>query len=385
VIIEGPDRPSETLPWPTQPSRPAQPVQPAPPAAPATVAPAGERYVVNRSVGVHDRPWSNTPAFATLRPGTVVIVTGESAGWYRVSLGQGVTGFVIGKSLDKVPGAAPAPPAPAPTVQPAPRVAPAPAPTPAVGTYPPAPQLWQPFKDCTRCPEMVVIGPGTFTMGSPSGERGRDGDEGPRRPVTIARLFALGKYEVTFDEWNACVEAGGCRARFDEKGWGKGRRPVINVTWNDAKAYVRWLAAATGKPYRLPSEAEWEYAARGGATAARPWGQAIGRNRANCDGCGSRWDDRSTAPVGSFGPNGFGLYDVLGNVWEWVADCYSSSYAAAPPDGSARLQPGCGQGVMRGGSWESSPRRLRFANRQKHGANEVDNDFGLRVARDVGQ
>jgi formylglycine-generating enzyme required for sulfatase activity len=231
---------------------------------------------------------------------------------------------------------------------------------------------------------MVVLPPGQFDMGAAPGERGRDGDEGPRHRVTISRPFAIGKYEVTFEEWDACVAGQGCRHVYGQSGWGRGRRPAINLSWNDAKAYVRWLARVTGKAYRLPSEAEWEYAARAGTATARYWGQSIGRNRANCDGCGSRWDNRMTAPVGSFGANGFGLHDVLGNAWEWVADCYSSSYAAAPHDGSARIQQGCSKGVMRGGSWESSPRRLRAANRQNHGARDVDDDFGLRVVRNIG-
>ncbi len=180
------------------------------------------------------------------------------------------------------------------------------------------------FRDCAECPEMVVIPAGSFMMGSPANEPGRYNDEGPRHRVTIRREFALGRYEVTFAEWDTCVHAGGCRNRPRDNGWGRGNRPVINVSWDDAKAYVRWLARKTGQDYRLPSEAEWEYAARAGMPTAYCWGARASHEYANygkdeCCGGLSRGRDRweNTAPVGSFLANRFGLYDTSGNVREF--------------------------------------------------------------------
>ena len=143
--------------------------------------------------------------------------------------------------------------------------------------------------------------------------------------------------------------------RVDDEGWGRGRRPVINVSWNDAQDYVEWLSAQTGHAYRLLSEAEWEYVARAGSSTVYSWGDDIGSNRANCDGCGSQWDYDRTAPVGSFAANGFGVHDMHGNVWEWVEDCWNGSYAGAPTDGSAWRSGECEQRVLRGGSWNISP------------------------------
>ena len=238
------------------------------------------------------------------------------------------------------------------------------------------------FRDCPECPEMVVVSAGSFMMGSPSYEAERDDDEGPRHRVTIPKPFAVGKYEVTFAEWDACVADGGCRGRRPaDRGWGRARRPVINVSWNDAKTYVRWLSNKTGQEYRLLSEAEWEYVARAGTTSRYSWGDDIGRNRANCDGCGSRWDDKQTAPAGSFAPNVFGLHDAHGNVYEWVEDCWNASYAGAPPDGSAWTGGDCGLRVLRGGSWDSEPRYLRSAYRNRDWAGVRDYFSGFRVAR----
>ena len=238
------------------------------------------------------------------------------------------------------------------------------------------------FRDCPECPEMVVVPAGSFMMGSAPGEESRGSDEGPVHRVTIAKPFAVGKYEVTFAEWDACVVAGGCGGhRPGDRGWGRGRRPVINVNWDDAKAYVRWLSDKTGKQYRLPSESEWEYAARAGTTTRYNWGHDIGRNRANCDGCGSRWDNEQTAPAGSFSANPFGLHDMHGNVWEWVEDCWNERYVGAPSDGSAWTDGNCSRRVLRGGSWDFIPRVLRSAYRNRNRAGYRYFIFGFRVAR----
>ena len=192
------------------------------------------------------------------------------------------------------------------------------------------------FRDCNVCPEMVVVPAGSFTMGSPFSEEDRFDDEGPPRRVTISEPFAVGRYEVTFAEWDACVAAGGCNGyRPDDRGWSRGQRPAINVNWDDAQAYVAWLSRETGERYRLLSEAEWEYATRAETQTRYHWGDSVVRNRANCDGCGSRLDNDRTAPVGSFPANGFRLHDMHGNVWEWVEDCWHGSYDGAPSEGSA--------------------------------------------------
>ena len=204
--------------------------------------------------------------------------------------------------------------------------------------------------DGSQGPEMVVIPAGTFLMGSPENEKERFEDEVPQHEVTLEKPFALGKYPVTFEDYDRFAKAPE-RGKPGDEGWGRGRRPVINVSWKDAAAYAEWLSEQTGKRYRLPSEAEWEYAARAGTTTAYWWGNEIGQNRANCDGCGSQWDNKQTAPVGSFKPNAFGLYDTAGNVWEWVQDCWNENYAGAPTDGSAWEEGDCSQRVLRGGAW----------------------------------
>ena len=234
------------------------------------------------------------------------------------------------------------------------------------------------FRDCDACPEMVVVPAGSYMMGSEEGSS----DEEPVHRVTIAQPFAVGKYEVTFAEWEACVAGGGCNGyRPQDVGWGRGRRPVINVSWNDAQAYVQWLSKKTGETYRLLSEAEWEYVARAGTTTRYTWGDEIGQNRANCDGCGSRWDNEQTAPVGRFAANAFGLHDVHGNVWEWTGDCGNGSYAGAPSDGSAWQSGECSRRVLRGGSWFDAPRDLRSAFRYWDSAGLRVDVVGFRLAR----
>ena len=239
------------------------------------------------------------------------------------------------------------------------------------------------FRDCLGCPEMVVLPAGSFMMGSPPGERDRNQNEGPVHRVRIGKAFAVGRYEVTFSEWDACRRGGGCSHHPDAGGWGRGSRPVIKVSWDDAQKYVRWLSRRTGKRYRLLSESEWEYAARAGTRTRYFWGDFVGRNRANCDGCGSRWDRAQTAPVGSFSPNAFGLHDLHGNVREWVADCWHGSYERAPTNGSAwNAGSGgdCRYRVSRGGSWLSSPVWVRSAVRVTTLAESRHRFMGFRVA-----
>lgn len=225
-------------------------------------------------------------------------------------------------------------------------------------------------------------------MGSPKSEPQRSSDEGPQHQVTISRAFAAGKYEVTFDEWDACVRESGCGQNPSDQGWGRGRRPVINISWDDAKQYVAWLSRKTGKSYRLLTEAEWEYVARAGTTTAFNTGASINPTQANYDtkvsyaGSPTATSQGRTVPVGSYSPNDFGLHDVHGNVWEWVEDCWNGSYAGAPGDGSAWASGNCALRVLRGGSWFNAPGIARSALRYVNvPALRVSYYFGLRVAR----
>ena len=246
----------------------------------------------------------------------------------------------------------------------------------------PAHRPGETFRDALRSggsgPEMVVIPAGSFRMGCVSGVGCYD-DEKPVHQVTIPAAFAVSKHEVTFEDYDRFTMPTG---RVDDEGWGRRRRPVVNVSWQDAQDYVRWLSEQTGAEYRLLSESEWEYAARAGSLTAYSWGNEIGSGRANCDGCGSQWDDRQTMPVGSFGANGYGLHDMHGNVWEWVEDCWNASYNGAPTNGSTWQSGACSLRVFRGGSWFGPARNLRSALRNKGGPTELRlHMIGFRVAR----
>ena len=222
--------------------------------------------------------------------------------------------------------------------------------------------------------EMVRIAPGTFQMGSSQG----DSDERPAHEVAIRQGFYLGKYEVTQAQWEAVM---GSNPSYFE---GCGDCPVEGVSWEDAQAFIARLNRMEGEErYRLPSEAEWEYAARAGTTTRYSWGDDIGRNLANCNGCGSRWGGEKTAPVGSFPANAWGLHDMHGNVREWVQDCWNGNYEGAPADGSAWERDNCSRRVLRGGSWYNGPRRLRSANRLGYTTGDRDYSFGFRIARTV--
>jgi formylglycine-generating enzyme required for sulfatase activity len=240
------------------------------------------------------------------------------------------------------------------------------------------------FKECAKyCPVMVVIPAGKFIMGSPVSEPGRVENEGPQHNVVFARPFAVAKFDVTFDDWDACVAYGDCLS-VNDSGHGHGPQPVINVTWEDARRYATWLSRMTGKPYRLLSEAEFEYAARAGTTTAYHWGDEIGTGNANCNGCGSQWDSKKQpAPVGSFAANAFGLHDMAGNVFQWVEDCEHNDYNGAPTDGSAWISGACNSRVTRGGSWFVSPENLRSARRTWDSPTLGYNGLGFRVARSL--
>jgi formylglycine-generating enzyme required for sulfatase activity len=243
------------------------------------------------------------------------------------------------------------------------------------------------FKECDNCPEMIVVPAGSFTMGSPRKEPGRAVTE-DQVQVTIAKSFAVGRFAVTFDEWDACVADGGCGGyRLPDEGWGRGRRPVINVSWDAAQEYVSWINDKTGKRYRLLSDAEREYVTRAGTTTPFWWGSSITPEQANYDrsvdtGAAKKEESRrQTMPVDSFSPNPWGLYNVHGNVWEWTQDCWNDSNSGNPGDGSARTSGDCGRRVRRGGSWDTSWQDLRAAYRYRQGTGLRDISIGFRVAR----
>ena len=248
------------------------------------------------------------------------------------------------------------------------------------------------LKDGGQGPQMVVLPTGSFSMGSPSGEAGRYSDEGPVRTVTISKRLAMGRYEVTFADYERFADAHSSRTRPADEGWGRGSRPVINVSQEDAQAYAAWLSDQTGKRYRLPSEAEWEYAARAGTSTRYSWGDSIACNQASYGlrsggPCNTGGDINlvRTAVVGSFAANAFGLYDLHGNVREWVEDCYVDTYTGAPTDGSAR-DTGCGsriQAVVRGGAWRNNSRSLRSAYRGRNGPSASNRFGGFRLVQEL--
>jgi formylglycine-generating enzyme required for sulfatase activity len=239
------------------------------------------------------------------------------------------------------------------------------------------------LKDGSQGPEMVVIPAGTFQMGDIQGDSNES--ERPVHTVRVIRPFAIGQYEVTFEEYDKFAGATGRQLPYD-KGWGRNRRPVINVSWNNAMDYAEWLSQQTAKGYRLPTEAEWEYAARAETETVYWWGNEMKPSLATCDGGDNRWGGKQTSPVGSFPPNPFALYDTAGNVWEWVADCWHGNYEGAPIDGRAWKQENggqCGRRVMRGGSWYNSPLNLRSSTRNADDADERSDSAGFRLAQDL--
>jgi formylglycine-generating enzyme required for sulfatase activity len=257
------------------------------------------------------------------------------------------------------------------------------------------------IKDCDACPEMVMLPADQFMMGSIDDESSLP-DEKPAHLVKIAKSLAVGKFEVTLQEWDACVAGGGCK-KVDDENWGRGRRPAINVDHEAAKTYAQWLSRKTAKRYRLLSEAEWEYAARGGTDTAWFWGsiaegiglpsgclyanthdQSSKQNRPDYTWLAHPCEDgfTYTAPVGSFKPNAFGLYDMLGNVAEWVEDC-DLPYQDAPTDGSANVSNDCEKRVTRGGAWLHGPTWVRSAFRHPQVPGYANYTVGFRVARDM--
>ena len=352
---------------------------------------------VSKNANVRAAPMVTASKVGYLAKGSRVAVTGQTtvdgATWYRVALADGRGGYVFGPLLENQQIAA-------------------------VTPFPKAGVPAETFKDCADCPDLVMVPAGAFQMGSPSYEAGRRDNEGPVRGIWIGASFAVGKHEVTRSQFEAFVRGTGYRVTGcriwdggrwqDESGrsWRdpgfpqEDRHPAVCIGWKDATAYVEWLSRKTGAIYRLPSEAEWEYAARAGTTTARPWGEFDDAQCAHANAADQTYSDRytgddqvhevcadghvHTSPTGSLSANGFGLHDVLGNVWEWTSDCWHESYGGAPADGAAWIEGGdCGRRVLRGGSWYNQPRDVRSANRDWGKTDSRLTSSGFRVVREL--
>ena len=321
-------------------------------------------YVTVRDSNLRLGPSAKTDRVGTVPAGTTLRVTGmaeEGSNWYRVETQDGREGFIYGTLIE--PKSEEAEPEPEPEQQVAA----------AVGRV-----SADALQDCEMCPELVEIPAGSFEMGSSVGHS----SEQPARRVTIASPFALGKYEVTVAEWQACVDSGGCPSGPDLSGKSP-QSPIHNVSWTEARDYLTWLGEKTGHRYRLPSEAEWEYAARGDTQTRFWWGDEPESGRANCNDCGGDWDKKSPAEVGSFPPNPFGLHDMNGGVMEWIADCWFGDYQGAPNDGSARIAANCPQRGLRGGSWRNDHSYATATSRLSYDADVRYYTNGFRVARDL--
>jgi formylglycine-generating enzyme required for sulfatase activity len=336
--------------------------------------------------------------FNRTRIGVAIASKDEQVPWVGSSLTEdfSFTGSSRPGSAPVVARTEPAPaPAPVAPAQPQPQQRTLPPPPPLPSTSSPAPQPATPrpsaalttgdykpgdvFRDCPECSEMVVVRSGEFDMGS--GGANDMEFEKPVHRVSIRKSFAIGRHEVTFREWDACVAAGAC-PRLDDRGWGRGDRPVINVTWTEAKAYTKWLSDKTGRKYRLPTEAEWEYAARGSTITPFWWGRDTDRDRANCRDCKTTRVAQSQ-PIGSFPPNPFGLFDTAGNAAEWVEDCWNDNYRGAPQDGSAWTTGQCRLRVLRGGSFDNPASYVRPGARFRYDADVRYHGNGFRVVRDL--
>ncbi len=234
------------------------------------------------------------------------------------------------------------------------------------------------LKDCPACPALVVLPEGSFVMGN----NASDPSEKPAHQVSIKQRFAIGKYEVSVEQWNACADAGAC-PRVATHANAPKTAPARDLSWKDALLYVQWLSKISGKSYRLPSEAEWEYAARGGTSTRYWWGEQMRTGNANCKECGEPWRQDVPANIGSFAANPYGLHDMNGSLWEWVGDCWHGSYKGAPTDGQAWEEQNCRARVIRGGSWREGADYMLSSTRFKYDAEVRVSQNGFRVARDI--
>ena len=375
------------------------------PDVPSEPAPSGEIQVALLETitgsNIRDGP-AATAGWVAAVPGGAqlkLVKKAEDVDWYEIETLEGKKGFISGRLVRPVegrqtdveeaaaPSETPAPNADAPA-KPTAKPAPVARSDEAAKTEVAALDIGSPekiaklseFAECEACPTMVALSEGRFRMGSTDG----GGAERPVRDVSIEKPFAIGKYEVTVAEWKACAAAGACRNIGDPEP-GDDKRPMQNVSWPDTAAFTAWLGKATGQSYRLPTEAEWEYAARGGKSTKFWWGDAYQDGRANCSECGSDWDRKRPSSIGAYAANPFGLHDMYGGVSEWVADCWIGHYRNAPKDGSARQSGSCPQRVLRGGSWRSKLSDVTSSSRFHYDAPVRYYTNGFRVVRDLTQ
>lgn len=336
-------------------------------------------YEVLLNANIRAAPRASSRRVGGLLEGTRIAVTGHAAGgtWLQVELQDGTRGFLFAELARQSEGR----PAELASADPSVSTA-APAAEPKIAALPPTAPVSEPlpaegFRDCPECPEMMPIKAGRFIMGDDGGDK----SERPAHTVSLTRDFAIGRFEVTVAQWQTCVSAGGCPTLpgFDEF---DANSPVRNVSWDDAQLYIDWLSQITGQAYRLPSEAEWEFAARGGTAARFWWGEDVAVGKVSCRQCGGEWSRESPLLVGSLDANPFGLFDVSGGVAEWTGDCWRSNHDGASADGSVVAKKNCRQRVLRGGSWRSSsPKFLASSSRFFYDADVRFVANGFRVAR----
>lgn len=235
------------------------------------------------------------------------------------------------------------------------------------------------FKDCDDCPTMITLPAGRFIMGADDQRE----TYGPAHDQVVPKPFAIAATEITSTQYEVCVADGGCVGNKSDHGWGRGTQPVINVSWQDAVDYGAWLSRRTGFVYRLPTEIEWEYAARAGSETRYPWGNTVEEGNANCRRCGTEWSGTRAAPVAQFPPNGFGLYDMNGNVSEWVADCWVERHQIG--DNIDEPSDSCSARVTRGGDWYYVPIMSTSAARKSNAPNLWSYTIGFRVVRDLSE
>ncbi len=348
--------------------RSPQAAKPAP-AAPKIEAMEAEFDVVSPA-HMRASPDLSASILGTAAKGEQVLVTGRVVGqdWYQVRTSDGATAYVASTLLRE---RAKAPPK---AEKAEPKVAVIP---PREGAEPSGISGGD-FRDCPQCPVMVRLSAGSFRMGSEKG----DPSEQPAHTVRIAKPFGIGKYEVTIAEWKACAAASGCSYNPQLKD-APDTAPMHKLSWKDVQEYLAWLKKITGQPYRLPSEAEWEYAARGGSEHKYWWGDRMTVGMADCKDCGGKWDYKAPAPVTMSKANPFGLYGMSGGVWEWTEDCWNPDYNRTPRDGSAADQGDCSARVLRGGSWRNDANSAYSASRFRYDFNVRYSTNGFRVARDL--
>jgi formylglycine-generating enzyme required for sulfatase activity len=337
-------------------------------------------YVALRTSNIRQGPSTETSRVGTVAEGATLRVLGKVEGreWFEIETDDGIKGYIyaglVGPSSTSVAEApvesapeAPLEEEPAPAADPAQQMAQLTA----------GRNLGGSIRDCESCPELVPVQGGPFVMGSDFGHR----SERPAHKVVV-EPFAIGRYEVTVGQYQACVDAGACEAQPDVGEVGRDT-PMFDLSWTDAQDYVAWLREASGEPYRLPTEAEWEFAARAGTESKFWWGDEVGVGNANCQNCGGPYDRNAPADIGSFQPNPFGLHGMNGGVMEWVADCWSHDYQGAPRDGSAWNEQGCAQRVLRGGSWRNDQTYATSTSRLGYDFGVRYLTSGFRVARDI--